>query len=83
MSQRLQPYFRDDQYKELKQLSRKRHSPVAVLVREAVDHFLEGGHAVADLASDPLMGIVAIASDPDGRSNLAEDHDTILYPRRK
>lgn len=41
----------------------------------------ESESAAAGCSDDPLMRIVAIASDPTDRSNLAEDHDTVLYSR--
>lgn len=80
MSQRLQLYFPEAQYRELKALSRKRRQPMAVLVREAVQRYLPRISAPIDLRRDPLFSLVGVVDASGEPTNFAEEHDKTLYP---
>ncbi len=83
MSKRVQLYFDDDQYRDLKKLSRKRSEPMAVLVREAVTTYLGQPAASGDVATDSLLQLEGLVPARNKRkTDLAENHDAVLYGRK-
>jgi hypothetical protein len=68
----LQVYLRPEQLAALRDLARRRHVALSVLIRQGVDEVLAG--AGAD--EDPLSGIVGLFDS--GAGDLAERHDEYL-----
>lgn len=84
MSKRVQLTFEDDQYRTLKKLALKRKESMALLVREAVATYLGQPSAAGEISSDPLLSLQALVSARGSRkTDLAEDHDSVLYGKRK
>lgn len=80
---RKQIYIDDDLEQGLKALSASTGRAEAVHVRAALREYLrEHGSSPPD--RDPLLDLVGLVDDPEGPSDVAEEHDHYLYgaPKR-
>jgi hypothetical protein len=78
---RKQVYIEAEQEKRLKSLAKKRGVSEAVLVREALDAYLEvndfkGFERIED---HPLWGLVGLATSEEGPTDGSVNHDHYIY----
>ena len=67
-STRFQIYLTPDQYNRLRSLSKSKNQPIAALIRDAVDQFLDR-QGTKNLTQDPLWKIIGFqSSDPEGKA---------------
>ncbi len=76
---RTQIQLEEEQYKRLKEMSAEKGVSMARLIRESVDTYLV---TINEPSKEELrrraMGIVGIAHDIDGATDVAENHDKYL-----
>ena len=81
---RKQIYIDEELDEDLKVLSARTGEPEAAHVRAALRGYLDA-HRVPAEDADPLYDLIGMVADPQGPSDVAEEHDHYLYgaPKRR